>query len=59
MKFNKEELKKQGLTGMKNAELLQVIKNKMSYLVSHNKNYTKQQYYELTDINDLIQIIEA
>lgn len=44
---------------MKNAELLQVIKNKMSYLITHNKNYTKQQYYELTDINDLIQIIEA
>ena len=44
---------------MKNAELLQVIKNKMFYLITHNKNYTKQQYYELTDINDLIQIIEA
>lgn len=35
--------------------ILQEIENKTDFLLSHNKNYTKKQYYTLQDIKDLLE----
>ena len=30
------------------------LKNIIDYLESHNKNYTKEQYYKILDLQDII-----
>lgn len=41
---------------MKNyTEIISEIENKLDFLLSHNKNYTKKQYYTIDDIKELIQ----
>ena len=59
MKFNKETLKAQGITGFSNAELVKILKDKVHYLTTHNKNYTKQQYYELQDVEEILSALEG
>ena len=59
MKFNKEILKAQGIADMKNAELVKILKDKVYYLRTHNKNYTKQQYYEIQDIEEILSALEG
>ena len=59
MKFNQQTLKEFGLQGMKNKELLEVLATKIKYLLLHNKNYTKQQYYELQDIAEIVSAMEG
>lgn len=34
IKFNRDKLKKAGLNGMKDSELLEVLKNKIDYLLT-------------------------
>ena len=36
-------------------ELLEDLDNLTYYLYKHNKNYTKKQYYSITDICDIIE----
>ena len=57
IKFNKSILKNYGLENMKDFELLKVLNDKLHFLLTHNKNYTKQQYYELQDIAEIITAI--
>lgn len=59
MKFNKNKLKSYGINGLKNKDLVSVLKTKAEYLKSHNKNYTKSQYYEIMDIYEIIDSLEA
>ena len=59
VKFNKGILKTYGLQDMKDLELLHVLNNKIQFLLTHNKNYTKQQYFELRDIAEIITALEA
>lgn len=41
---------------MKNyTEIIKDIENKLDFLLSHNKNYTKKQYYTIDEIKELIQ----
>lgn len=41
---------------MKNyTEIIKEIENKLDFLLSHNKNYTKKQYYTIDEIKELIQ----
>ena len=40
-------------TGLKT--IIEDIENKLDFLLSHNKNYTKKQYYTIDDIKELIQ----
>lgn len=35
--------------------IIEDIENKLDFLLSHNKNYTKKQYYTIEDIKELIQ----
>ena len=36
-------------------ELLENIDKIIDYLYSHNKNYTKQQYYNIIDLIDIVE----
>ena len=58
MKFNKKILRHYGLQNMKNTELIEVLKNKIQWLLTHNKNYTNAQRCELEDITEIISAIE-
>ena len=41
---------------MKNyTEIIKEIESKLDFLLSHNKNYTKKQYYTIDEIKELIQ----
>ena len=44
-------------------ELIKSIENRLEFLLSHNKNYTKTQYYELYSVKEefeqLKKIIET
>lgn len=40
------------------AEILDDIKSKIIWLESHNKNYTKEQYYKICDLYDFIRCLE-
>lgn len=40
-------------TGLK--ATIENIENKIDFLLSHNKNYTKKQYYTIDNIKELIQ----
>jgi len=40
-------------TGQKT--IIEDIENKLDFLLSHNKNYTKKQYYTIDNIKELIQ----
>ena len=59
IKFNKSILENYGLEKMRDFELLKVLNDKLQFLLSHNKNYTKKQYYELQDIAEIITAIRA
>lgn len=37
---------------MTKKELIESIKNRLDFLLTHNKNYTKIQYYELDSIEE-------
>ena len=65
MKIDYERLKK--ITGIdytgeteksKNEVLLDLILNEIDYLYSHNKNYTKEQYYKIADLHGILNCIE-
>jgi hypothetical protein len=54
MKFNKQILSQNGFDKWNDNELIQMLKDKIQYLSSHNKNYTKTQYYLIEDIKDIV-----
>lgn len=39
-------------------DFLQAIKDNLEYLESHNKNYTKKQYYIIADLADIFRFME-
>lgn len=39
-------------------ETLKQLKTKLEWLSTHNKNYTKQQYYTILDCLELIENME-
>lgn len=40
-------------------ELLKDIENITYFLYTHNKNYTKEQYYEITNLIDYLEELRA
>ena len=38
-----------------NKEIIEQIKTKIEFLVTHNKNYNQAQYYTILDIEDLLK----
>ena len=43
---------------MNKKELIKSIKNRLDFLLTHNKNYTKIQYYELDSIKEEFEQLE-
>ena len=64
MKIDFEKLKE--TTGLdfkkdnkhKNKDLLFYIKSVLWNLQAHNKNYTKEQYFRIAELNDIFNCIE-
>lgn len=64
MKIDFEKLKE--TTGLdfkkdnkyKNKDLLFYIKSVLWNLQTHNKNYTKEQYFRISELNDIFNCIE-
>lgn len=54
MKFDKQILAKSGFDKWNDSELIDILKKNINYLSTHNKNYTKTQYYSIEDIKDII-----
>ena len=40
-------------------DVLEQIKRKITFLESHNKNYTKEQYYQISEIYNFIECLES
>ena len=40
---------------IKEYEYVKEIKDKIEWLITHNKNYTNEQYYKLLDIQEIIE----
>ena len=56
--INEQELKK-GIAYMNHKDLLYTLKSNVEYLESHNKNYTKEQYYRILTLKAFIQNMES
>ena len=55
--FNKiNESTRLGL--MTKAEILRYVRGVVEYLYTHNKNYTKEQYYRIEDLKNIIDNID-
>jgi hypothetical protein len=58
MKININEINKKTRLGLMNKnEVLHYITGVIDYLYTHNKNYTKVQYYKIEDLKNIIDCI--
>ena len=58
MKINYNEINKRTRLGLLNkSEVLHYVAGVIDYLYSHNKNYTKEQYYKIEDLKNIIDCI--
>ena len=59
MKINYNEINKKTRLGLLNAnEILHYARGVIDYLYTHNKNYTKTQYYKIEDLKNIIDSIK-
>ena len=58
MKINMNKVKENGFEFSSEENTLEYIKRKLEFLESHNKNYTKEQYYIVCDLFSLVKCIE-
>lgn len=56
--FNKGQYYAYGYRYDNLVEVLEEMKTKIEFLESHNKNYTKEQYYKICDIYNFIKCLE-
>lgn len=59
LKINKEEMEKYGFNFDSLEDVYFYMKNIIEYLESHNKNYTKNQYYKISALKDIMDMIDA
>lgn len=57
MKFDKTILTKNGWDKWNDCELIEMLKDKINWLNTHNKNYTKSQYYLISDIKEILDAL--
>ena len=58
MKINYNEINKKTRLGLLNGnEILHYMSGAIDYLYTHNKNYTKTQYYKIEDLKNIIDSI--
>lgn len=58
MKINMNKVKENGFEFSSEENTLEYIKRKLEFLESHNKNYTKEQYYIVCDLLSLVNCVE-
>ena len=58
MKINSEKLKQTTGIDVKGVDLYYYIYGILEYLISHNKNYTKEQYFKIQLLYDIFNAIE-
>lgn len=59
MKINYNEINQKTRLGLMNAaEILHYMSGAIDYLYTHNKNYTKTQYYKIEDLKNIIDSIK-
>lgn len=59
LKINKTEMKKYGFDFDALEDVYFYMKNIIEYLESHNRNYTKNQYYKISTLKDIMNMIDA
>ena len=59
LKINKKEMEKYGFNFDSLEDVYFYMKNIIEYLESHNKNYTKNQYYKISTLKDIMNMIDA
>ena len=58
MKVNINKINESTRLGLMNkAEVLHYARAVIEYLYTHNKNYTKEQYYKIEDLKNIIDNI--
>lgn len=58
MKVNINKINESTRLGLMNkAEVLHYVRAVIEYLYTHNKNYTKEQYYRIEDLKNIIDNI--
>lgn len=58
-RINYEKLKEYGLEFKDEAELYEYLKESLvEYLYSHNTNYTKNQWWRVSELYDIIKCLE-
>ena len=59
-KINYEKLKEYGLELKNESELYEYLKETLvEYLYSHNTNYTKNQWWRVSELYDIIKCLEV
>ena len=57
--FNLEKINKTTNNEIKNeSEMIEHIKKSLRYLLTHNKNLTKTQYFTIANLDDIFNCIE-
>lgn len=59
MKINKEKMQELGFNFENMEDIYFYIFHIMEWLESHNKNYTKEQYYKISIVNDILHCLEV
>ena len=58
IKLDIEKLNNQGFFSHDHKEFFERLKSKIDWLESHNKNYTKQQYFFICDLQAFLKSLE-
>jgi len=58
MKFDRKILNKNGWDDWTDSELIQMLKDKINYLFTHNKNYTENQEIIIDNLKDIIESLK-
>lgn len=59
MKINKEKMQKIGFEFESMEDVYFYIFYMIEWLESHNKNYTKEQYYRISIVNDILHSLDV
>ena len=58
IKLDAKKLSQKGLNFESESMLIDFIKHKIEWLESHNKNYTKEQYFAIDMLNEIFSCCE-
>ena len=59
MYFDRQRLNFNGWDNWTDEELIQILKAKIQYLNTHNKNYTKNQYILIDEVNAILEALQG